>query len=119
MNSFGANLFSAECVAGIVDCAGGTCEDGVCVCNVGYEQSLENPRHCSVLQCDTLTLSNQEADSTGPYDVDTVVTVTCREDHRYHVYGTDANTRQVLTCRGDGYFDTVLRPCVGEYYLTV
>jgi len=101
-----------ECVAGAVECTGGTCEDGVCVCSEGNEKSLENPRLCSTVQCHALILANQEADSEGPYDVGAVVTVTCSGDKNLRVHGTDADTEQVLTCRDDGNFDTVLKPCI-------
>ena len=95
------------------DCVDGTCTNGVCVCNANYKKSLADPRLCTIIQCKEFTLSNQAASEDGPYDVDAVVTVTCTDG--YHVSGDlkDVDV-QTLTCGSDGYFDAVLKDCVGE-----
>ncbi|XP_063683994.1 neurogenic locus notch homolog protein 1-like [Bolinopsis microptera] len=106
---------TASCVAcadNVADCVGGTCtEYGECLCNDGYEKSYDDPRLCTIIQCDAFVLSNQEASADGPYNVDDVVTVTCTAG--YHVPGGpyDVNV-QTLICGSTGYFDPLLEPCV-------
>ncbi|XP_063687697.1 uncharacterized protein LOC134820957 [Bolinopsis microptera] len=99
-----------ECIDSIASCNYGSCVDGVCICYEGYEKSLRDPRLCAITQCDDLVLANQKADPVGPYDVDAVVAVKCNSGH--HVLGTKDGTEQVLTCKSDGHFGSVLRPCV-------
>ncbi|XP_063687090.1 fibropellin-1-like isoform X2 [Bolinopsis microptera] len=106
----------APCVAcadGISDCTDGTCNAGVCECNDGYEKSdISDPRLCTLIQCPALTLTNQAADVTGPYDPTTTVTVTCSTG--YFVEGADDDTviEQTVTCNQGGAFNVILAPCV-------
>ena len=95
-----------------VDCTEGTCTDGACQCKDGYKLSLANPRLCEQIKCGTLTLSNQQADSEGPYDVNAVVRVTCSEG--FHIKGEDSMREQTVTCTNQGHFDKTIKPCVGE-----
>ena len=105
----------SACVDNIVgaECVDGTCTEGVCVCNANYKKSLTDPRLCTIIQCDAFYLYNQAVSEDGPYDVDAVVTVTCTDG--YHVSGDlkDVDV-QTLNCGSDGYFDAVLKDCVGE-----
>ena len=88
------------------DCVNGTCTNGVCVCNANYKKSLADPRLCTIIECDALSEG-------GPYYVDAVETVTCADG--FHVSGElkDVDV-QTFTCGSDGYFDAVLKDCVGE-----
>ncbi|KAL5251068.1 hypothetical protein ACHWQZ_G016699 [Mnemiopsis leidyi] len=110
VEGFDREVGCVECIQGSVDCQGGVCIDGECVCNENLVKSPENPRLCQQVQCPSLTLSNQEAQTSGPYDVNTEVTVTCSTG--YHVQGDNNSTVQVLTCGDDGIFSITLEGCV-------
>ena len=103
-----------------MSCNNGTCNAGVCDCNDGYEKSdSSDPRLCTLspIQCPVLTLTNQAANVTGPYDPNTTVTVTCSAGY-FVGGGIDYNvTVQTVTCKKKGAFDIVLLPCVGELIL--
>ncbi|XP_063687207.1 protein jagged-2-like [Bolinopsis microptera] len=112
VDSFGGTVGCVACVEGVADCTDGTCTDGTCECKQGFERAdHSDPRLCTVVQCHSLTLTNQAADTPGPYDVNSDVIVTCSDG--FHVTGTGGTEHvQTLTCDDGGNFNPVLKSCV-------
>ena len=104
---------SSACADGVSDCTDGTCNAGVCECDVGYEKSDVNATSvCTLIQCAALTgLTDQTVAVDGPYDYNTEVTVTC--DDGYYV-GEVGTADQTLTCGSSGDLEPALEACVGE-----
>ena len=85
----------------------------MCECNDGYEKSdIDAPSVCTIVQCAALTgLTHQTVAVDGPYDYNTVVTVTCADGYYVGEVGT---ADQILTCASSGDLEPALEACVGE-----